>query len=67
MAASVQSIEYAAPKRRHPVLQFIVTQPLGFAGLLIIVLMFLAGAGAKWVAPYDPLAIDFSAMLGAPS
>jgi peptide/nickel transport system permease protein len=60
-------ISYKVPKRRHPVVQFAVTQPLGTAGLLVILLMFVAGGFAPWVAPYDPLAIDYSAMLGRPS
>lgn len=58
---------YKVPKRRHPVLQFILTQPLGAAGLLIIVLMFIGGGFAPWVAPYDPLAVDYASMLAAPS
>ena len=33
------TITYKVPKRRHPVLQFMVQQPLGAAGLVIIVLM----------------------------
>ncbi|HSB82267.1 MAG TPA: ABC transporter permease [Candidatus Methylomirabilis sp.] len=47
--------------------RFVVSQPLGAAGLLAIVLMVLASALARWAAPYDPVAIDFGAMLGAPS
>ena len=60
-------IAYKVPKRRHPVLQFAITQPLGFAGLIVIIVMFVAGVFAKWVAPYDPLAVDYGAMLAAPS
>ena len=52
---------------RHPVVQFIVTQPTGTAGLVVIAIMVLAGVFADIVAPYDPLAIDFAAMLSAPS
>jgi peptide/nickel transport system permease protein len=40
---------------------------LGAAGLLVILVMAAAAAFAEWVAPYDPLAIDFAAMLAAPS
>ncbi len=60
-------IAYKVPKRRHPALQFAITQPLGFAGLIVIIVMFIAGVFAKWVAPYDPLAVDYGSMLAAPS
>jgi peptide/nickel transport system permease protein len=52
--------------QRNPVLAFIVAQPLGTAGLLVIIVMALAAALADWVAPYDPVAIDFGAMLAPP-
>lgn len=48
-------------------LRFVVLQPLGAAGLLVIVLMFFTSVLARWVAPYDPVAIDFGSMLAAPS
>jgi peptide/nickel transport system permease protein len=60
-------IDYKVPVRRHPVLQFIVQQPLGAAGLVIIIIMFIASVFAKQVAPYDPVVIDFEAMLAPPS
>jgi peptide/nickel transport system permease protein len=47
--------------------RFVVLQPLGAAGLLAIVLMVLASVLARWVSPYDPVVIDFGAMLAAPS
>src|SRR5690606_27752413 len=34
---------------------------------LIIIVMFVAGVFAPWVAPYDPLALDYGALLAAPS
>jgi peptide/nickel transport system permease protein len=48
-------------------LHFVKRQPLGTFGLLIVVLMFLAGALAPWIAPFDPEENDFSAMMEAPS
>jgi peptide/nickel transport system permease protein len=60
-------LAYRAPKARHPVILFLVQQPLGAAGLAIIVLMILAAVGARWVAPYDPLTIDYANLLAAPS
>src|SRR4030067_915536 len=47
--------------------RFAVPQPLGAVGLLAIVLMFCAAFLARWLAPYDPVVIDFGAMLAAPS
>ena len=65
--ATTVAIAYKVPRRRHPVVQFVVQQPLGAAGLVIIVLMCLCAAFAQWVSPYDPLAVDYGAMLAAPS
>jgi peptide/nickel transport system permease protein len=67
MSTAAATITYKVPKRRHPVLQFIVQQPLGAAGLVIIVLMGICAAFAQWVSPYDPLTVDYGAMLAAPS
>jgi peptide/nickel transport system permease protein len=61
------AITYKVPRRRHPVVLFMAQQPLGAAGLVIIVLMGICAAFAQWVAPYDPLAVDYGAMLAAPS
>lgn len=55
------------PKRPNVFLQFIKAQPLGFVGLLIIIMYFVFALGARWIAPYDPEAVDFAAMLSAPS
>jgi peptide/nickel transport system permease protein len=67
MAVTTPDINYKVPKRRHPVLQFIVTQPLGAAGLAIISIMFIASLFAEYVAPHDPLALNYGAMLAPPS
>jgi peptide/nickel transport system permease protein len=60
-------IVYAAPTRRHPAIAFLRQQPLGAAGLVVIVLMILAAVFAKWVAPYDPLTVDYGDILARPS
>src|SRR5688572_9220996 len=65
--AGAPTLSYKAPKRRHPVLLFITQQPLGAGGLMFIVLMALCAAFAQWVAPYDPLTVDYGSMLAAPS
>jgi peptide/nickel transport system permease protein len=61
------TISYKVPRRRHPVVLFMTQQPLGAAGLLIIVLMGICAALAPWVAPYDPLTVDYGSMLAPPS
>ncbi|NYZ12541.1 ABC transporter permease [Azospirillum sp. RWY-5-1] len=60
-------IPYRIPKRRGPVLTFIVQQPLGAIGLVAIVAMVLASVFAEVVAPYDPLEVNYAAILAAPS
>ena len=65
--SATQSIVYDAPKRRHPVLTFVVQQPLGAAGLVVILVMLFASIFAEYVSPYDPVVIDFTAMLSPPT
>jgi peptide/nickel transport system permease protein len=67
IAHDTPQITYKVPKRRHPILQFAFTQPLGAAGLVFIIALFIAGIFAEYVAPYDPLTLDYGAMLAAPS
>ena len=67
MSTAVSSITYKVPKRRHPAVLFMTYQPLGAAGLVIIILMSICAAFAQWVSPYDPLTVDYGAMLGPPS
>ena len=66
-ASIVTGANYKVPKRRHPILQFIILQPTGALGLVVILIMMIAAIFADIVAPYDPVAVDFGAMLGAPS
>jgi peptide/nickel transport system permease protein len=47
--------------------EFVRRQPLGTVGLILVLVMFGAGAFAEWIAPYDPEANDFTAMMQAPS
>ena len=47
--------------------EFCRQQPLGAISFAIICAMMIAGIFCEWVAPYDPLAIDFTSLLAAPS
>jgi peptide/nickel transport system permease protein len=67
MSTAMTAISYKIRKRRHPVVQFMVQQPLGAAGLAVIVVMAVCAIFAPWVAPYDPLTVDYGGMLAAPS
>jgi tripartite-type tricarboxylate transporter receptor subunit TctC len=58
-ASIVTGANYKVPKRRHPMLQFIILQPTGALGLGVIIVMMLSAIFADIVAPYDPVA-DFT-------
>jgi peptide/nickel transport system permease protein len=66
-----QYTEVAAPPERwrvaQAVLEFARRQPLGTLGAGVIVAMFVVAIGAPVLAPYDPEAVDFAAMLARPS
>ena len=51
----------------NSMMRFAKTQPLGAVGFLIILLILVAACAPQWLAPYDPVEIDFSAMLTGPS
>ncbi len=65
--ASQPNIVYKIRKRRPALVEFCVAQPLGAISGVAILVMLFAGMFAELVAPYDPLTIDFGAMLSAPS
>ena len=48
-------------QKRRTVLDFIIQQPLGFIGLIMIVIMFTAAIFAPHVAPFNPEDVDFEA------
>lgn len=66
-AVSQPSVTYAPLKRRSALVDFCFAQPLGAISGVAILIMLFGGAFAEYVAPYDPLTIDFGAMLAAPS
>jgi peptide/nickel transport system permease protein len=65
--AAPTQVAIARLHRRSVVVAFLVAQPLGAVGFVVILAMAIAAAFAPWAAPYDPLAVDYGAMLAAPS
>jgi peptide/nickel transport system permease protein len=68
---STASPVLAAPsstlRPRSAVVEFCRQQPLGAVSFLIIFAMMFAGIFSEWVAPYNPLDIDFAGILTPPS
>src|SRR2546426_11186935 len=52
---------------RRAVLEFCRARPLGAIGAVVVLINILVGVGANVLAPYDPLATDYAAMLARPS
>ncbi|HET9488731.1 MAG TPA: ABC transporter permease [Methylomirabilota bacterium] len=48
-------------------MDFAQRRPLGAIGAAIVLLMLVVATTATAISPYDPLAVDFGAMLAAPS
>jgi peptide/nickel transport system permease protein len=65
--SALPNVVYKPVVRRHPAMAFVRRQPLGAAGLAVIIVMIIAAVGANWIAPYDPLAVDYANLLAAPS
>ena len=49
------------------VLEFCRDRPLGAIGAAVVLLNIVVGLGATVIAPYDPVATDYGAMLARPS
>jgi peptide/nickel transport system permease protein len=49
------------------ILTFTRRRPLGAVGALIVVVMLVVAVMASWIAPSDPVAVDFAAMLTRPN
>src|SRR6266536_1443039 len=49
------------------VLDFTRRRPLGAGGAAVVILLFLTALSANLIAPYNPVAVDFGAMLSRPS
>ncbi|HET8546090.1 MAG TPA: ABC transporter permease [Pseudolabrys sp.] len=67
IAVPDSSVIETAPQPRSAIAEFVRQQPLGTVSLFIIVVMMFAGVASELVAPYDPLAINFTSIMSAPS
>jgi peptide/nickel transport system permease protein len=72
MAASPQTVEALTRPRQRArwlaaIVDFVRRRPLGAIGAVIIVIMIAAALSAGLIAPYDPLANDYAAMISPPS
>ena len=56
----IEATASGLPKRRT-FLDFVIQQPLGFIGLILIIIMFLGAIFASEISPYHPEDIDFEA------
>jgi len=65
----IADVVVVAPRSRwiQSVLAFCRRRPLGAIGAVVVVVMVLVALTAPLIAPYDPLAVDFGAMLAPPS
>ena len=63
----VGRVEPAARRRAHPLLRFFRRQPVGAAGLVVVLLLLGIALLAPEITPYDPVANDFGAQFRSPS
>ena len=67
IAAPDAAVLETPPRPRGAIIEFVRQQPLGTVSFVIIVAMMFAGIFSEFVAPYDPLEIDFASILSPPS
>ena len=67
MSVAALPVATTLPRRRSAVVDFTRQQPLGAISFVVIVIMMFAGVFSRYVAPYDPLDIDFGGILSPPS
>jgi peptide/nickel transport system permease protein len=67
VAQPVSTPSAPALKRPSALWTFATTQPLGLIGFVIILAFVVMALGAERLAPYDPEAVDFAAMLSPPN
>src|SRR5579872_3779212 len=66
--ASVLLSDLSSRRRiRVRITSFVVRQPVGTLGIVLVLIFGLAGVFADWLAPYNPTSNDFAVMTEAPS
>ena len=70
-AAANQTIDQLEDLRDRPSLwkqlsTFARKQPLGFAGMLVVVVFIILAVFAPWLSPFDPEASSYEHMLAPP-
>jgi peptide/nickel transport system permease protein len=63
----LERVEPVSRRRTHPLVRFFRRQPVGAAGLVVVLLLLGLALLAPWITPYDPVVNDFGAMFRAPS
>ncbi len=66
-AVEIAAAEEARAGWWGAVVDFARRRPLGAAGALVVVFLILLALSANLIAPYNPVAVDFGAMLSRPS
>jgi peptide/nickel transport system permease protein len=66
-APAVETAAESPRPSRAGILGFCRRQPLGTVGLVLVLVMAVAGLSAEWIAPYNPTSNDFAAMTDPPS
>src|SRR6516164_6851824 len=64
---AIDTAAESARPSREGIIGFCRRQPLGTVGLVLVVVMAVAGLSAEWIAPYNPTSNDFAAMTEPPS
>lgn len=68
MSGASVTAEAGAPAAwREPVRRFLRRQPLGVAGLAVVLAMGFAALASDWIAPYDYLETHYDRIMQAPS
>ena len=66
-APAVDTAAEGPRRSRVGIIGFCRRQPLGTVGLVLVLVMAVAGLLAEWIAPYSPTSNDFAAMTEPPS
>ena len=66
-APAVETAAESPRPSREGIIGFCRRQPLGTVGLVLVMVMAVAGLSAEWIAPYNPTSNDFAAMTEPPS